>query len=444
MRKWITVVLASLFCISAFAGCGKAKPHKFEPTEYKYDVLGLEEISVGLWVTPPKGKITDDNYKVMSEMGINFVNGFGYNESTDDEISSVLDYCEKYKMKFMLNQLTMEKNIKSYESSDKKETLISDAMNALKPYASHPAYAGQLFIDEPGVPMFNSIKPFVSEYKKLYPSKQSYINLFPTYATGGIGASSYEEYIDSWLELMQPEFLSYDSYPLVDYDPASTGYYAELSDYYYNLDLLRNKTREKGIPLWSFISAGTIKNIQGEPNRRVPSREDLRWTVFSNLAFGVKGIQYFCYWTPTQDNFGDMIIGRNGQPTERYGFAKEVNEEFGIYGKYLLNSNADGVILNDERRGGYEIYSSSLNSFGRITEVSGNLALIGCFTDQTDGTKSVLITPTTPRDSTTVTLSISGKTAMEAYINGKKTSLAPEAGKVTLTVVAGDAVYIRL
>lgn len=267
-----------------------------------YDVLGMGKIPVGMWVTPPDGYRTEDAFRLISESGINVVNGFGYSEDTDEEVKTVLDCCQKYGLKYLYSSLSIEESIKSYKENPEAE-LISSAMEQIDKFAGHPAYAGQLFIDEPSVSYFDTLKEYITEYKKRHSDKLCYVNMLPYYALAGTGSSRYEDYVDTWIDKTSPAFYSYDSYPLIDYDPTQEGYRAEMEDFYYNLDLLRAKTLENGIPLWTFVATLGYQHAS-EPNRREPTREELRWQVFSNLAFGAKGLQYFCYWTPSQDSYG--------------------------------------------------------------------------------------------------------------------------------------------
>lgn len=411
-----------------------------------YDVMGTGEIPVGMWVTPPDGYQTEDAFRVIAESGINMVNGFGYNENTDEEVQAVLDACQANGLKYLYSSLEIEENIRAYNTS-KDASLIENTMTQIGKFASHPAYAGQLFIDEPGASYFDTLSDFFDAYRAKYPEKLAYVNMLPTYALAATGCPRYEDYFDIWNEKIDPAFYSYDSYPLIDYDPAMVGYQAELSDFFYNLDLLRVKTLEQGIPMWSFIATLGYTTAVGssEPNRRSPSREDLRWQVFCNLAFGSKGLQYFCYWTPGQDTFQNAMVDRAGNPTDTYYHVQEVNAEFEKYGSVLLNADAVGVMMNDYRRDGFDIYSTALTKFGGIQSVEGNRYVIGCFSDKDTGKKSVLISPTTPRDDIEITLNMH-KSVQEvtAYIKGEMQTLKVENNKLDLSIAKGDAVFVQL
>ncbi len=293
--------------------------------------------------------------------------------------------------------------------------------------------------------MFNALNDVIQEYNKNYPGKQWHINMFPSYGEGGAGAP-YEQYVDDWMELVNPNYYSYDSYPLLEVNEDNPFARYESEDYYYNLDILRTKTAERRIPLWSFIQTLAIGDSKGNYHKRVPSREDIRWQVFTNLAFGVKGLQYFCYWTPNSgsETFSPAMIAPDGSKTEHYDQVKEVNEEVLKIGKSLLLSDSEGVILHTastEKR--FRLYKDSLTSFDCIESVSGDDVLIGCFFNRYTGEKSVMITPTTPRDDISITLNMKkGTKKVTAYSGLSKKELAVENGALTLNIAKGDSLYI--
>lgn len=446
MKKIISLALAAMTAFS-FCACNVTEQLKDEPlgTNAVYDVMGLGEIPVGMWVTPPTDKDLMVEYKKMADVGINMVNGFGWNESTPEEYQAVMDACEANGLIYLLSSLELEEVMKEYANT-KDPALIEEAMTYIEQYASHPAYAGQLFIDEPSVRYFDALGDLIDEYRLRFPGEVPYVNMLPYYAMGGTGAATYEEYYDFWVDRVKPDFYSYDSYPLVNYDPTMVGYEAEMKDFYYNLDLIRDRTLKDGIPMWTFICTHGYDKAAGssEPNRREPSREDMRWQVFSNLAFGAKALQYYMYWT-TSSSIDDAIVDKAGNPTETYYHVQEVNREFKNYGSILLNADAVGVMIEDYRRGGFDIYTTPLKKFGAIQSVEGNRYVIGCFSDKDTGKKSVLITPTTPRDDIEVTLNMhkSVKT-VRAFINNEWKTLKVKNNKLKLNIKKGDAVFIQL
>lgn len=436
-------MLCTLMLFAA-AACGDREQNPV-PGENPYDLLGIGNIHIGMWVTPPKEFRTQEAYDTMAESGINFVNGFEYFESDEGGIRQALTFAEKSGLKFLVADRTVTNAIEEYHVT-KNPQLIESAMNAIESYYDYPAYAGQLLIDEPGRSKFDTVKAFIDGYQANYPGKQWHVNMFPSYAEGGAGVP-YEQYVNDWLELVSPNYYSYDSYPLLVPDENNPFTRYEIEDYYYNLDLLRAKTAERRIPLWSFIQTLGISGTPGVPDKRVPSREDIRWQVFTNLAFGVKGLQYFCYWTPGSgsETFTDALIDQQGNRTERYGYVKEVNGEILAFGEQLLQCDSKGVILNAENPGAarYRLYGESLQSFGEVESVSGDDALIGCFYNPYTRKNSLLIVPTTPREQISVSLRLkSGVGTATVWQGGSSSEMSASDGVLNLNIQAGDSVYL--
>ena len=409
-----------------------------------YDLLGLDNIHIGMWVTPPAEHRSQEAYDTLAESGINFVNGFEYFESDEFAIREALGYAENSGLKFLVADKRVSTAINDYQTT-KDAKLIEDAMLAIESYYDSPAYAGQLLIDEPDYNKFDTVNAFIEAYKLNYPGKQWHVNMFPSYAESGAGVP-YLQYVEEWMDRVKPNYYSFDSYPLLVPDETNPFTRYEIEDYYYNLDLLRVKTAERKIPLWSFIQTLGISGTPGVPDKRIPSREDIRWQVFTNLAFGVKGLQYFCYWTPGggSESFTDALIAQDGTKTERYDYVKEINNEILGFGKQLIRCDSEGMILhtNQPSAARYKLYEESLARYGILIGVEGDDVLIGCFKDPYTLKESILLVPVTPRDEANVSLKIKSDSEITVYQNGEKRSQKVKDGKFDLQIQKGDAAYI--
>src|SRR5205823_3204957 len=98
--------------------------------------------------------------------------------------------------------------------------------------------------------------------------------------------------------------LSYDSYPL----------YLDGSDdpnYFSGWQIMRAIGLGSGLPTWLYIQSMSYNG------HRFPTAAELAWQINVSLAYGCKGIQYFCYWQPpdTQETFGPALIDRTGKRT---------------------------------------------------------------------------------------------------------------------------------
>lgn len=436
-------------CALALGGCQKEGAEEYSSvaevvgSNAAYDLLGTGSIPIGMWVTPPDAYRNDDAFARMAECGITMVNGFSYYENTEDEVKAVLDACQKHNMKYLFASLQLESDINSYLASP-EQSFVDDAMSLIAKFASHPAFAGTIFIDEPSGSYFDTLGVFFSAYRTRFPGKIAYVNNLPIYGLGGTGYSRYADYADAWIKKSKTALYSYDFYPLYADDGTEEGYEYEDSRFYYNLDLLRAKTLASGIPLWSFAATLSYTHPT-EKARRSPSREDLRWNVFSDLAFGSKCIQYFTYFTPSQDTYGEGLVTRAGEKTPRFDYAKELNAEIKSYGSLLLNSDAVGVMMSDYRRNAQTLFAAPRTSFGPIRSVEGEHYLVGCFQDKDKGDKYALLTATNPREELNVTLHLyQNVNALTSIgITGEKT-LPVSKGDLEVKLAKGDALFLKL
>ena len=439
--KNVNVVLSyviSLSLVLLLSNCKKGGDEKVEPDppdlEGTYDILGLGQLPIGLWVTPPAAYQNSEEYRKIKESGLNFVNGFHYFENSYSSIQKVLDYCQEHGLKYFANKAVVHEDIVKY-SKNVDAALLSKFIEGVKPYAAHPAFAGELLMDEPGKPLFNAVAAFSKAFEKAFPDKVAHVNLFPSYATGGIQAPNYEDYINSWMVTQSPRHISYDSYPLLTNGTI-------IDDYYYNLDLIRAKSRFRKIPFWTFVQTLSIAGTPGVPNKREPSEADIRWQVWSHLAFGAKGIQYFCYWSPGSgsEQFGEALIGLDGEKTVRYDYVKKLNSDINAIGKILLECDAEGVIQTGTAN--YRMYAP-LYEFADIESVTGGNSIVGCFKSP-EGKAKVLITTLTPDQASQVIVNVKpGVKTVKVWKNEKFEQQTVLDNKLSFQIPAGEAVLVE-
>ena len=135
-----------------------------------------------------------------------------------------------------------------------------------------------------------------------------YINLYPNWAWGSI--DSYEYKLVSYVSSVPVKFLSFDQYPIIQQKGEIS-----LREYWYkNLEDIRRVSRAKNMPFWAF--ALSLSHQLGDILYPVPTLGHIRLQMFSNLAYGAQGFQYFTYWGIFHD-----------EPTEVYDIVKTVNKE---------------------------------------------------------------------------------------------------------------------
>jgi hypothetical protein len=145
---------------------------------------------------------------------------------------------------------------------------------------------------------------------------------------------SYDDYVYRWVRA-EPEYIGFDTYPF-----RVNGLFEA---YYYNLETIRRQSKESELDFWSFLQSIGFGD-QNEPlSARVPNEDDLRYNIFTNLAYGAKGLMYFTYKTPPYPYFIDGIIRPDGTKYQSYEWARKLNEQLLYLGPTLTRLTSQEV-----------------------------------------------------------------------------------------------------
>ena len=223
----------------------------------------------------------------------------------------------------------------------------------------HPALEAYYLTDEPGAGAFAALGRLVAYLRERDPAHFAYINLFPTYANeqqlgvsanaadrarvgypqnfAGVGTDDgtvlrYREHLKRFVETVKPELISYDHYHFLK--PDKDGRKVDGGQYFLNLALIRMAAMEAGKPFLNIIQANTI-----EKSWRLPNAEEMRFLVFTTMAYGGRGISYFTYWGPT--NYGGLY--QDGRPSPKLEAVVTLNREMARFGPALMQLESTGV-----------------------------------------------------------------------------------------------------
>jgi hypothetical protein len=208
---------------------------------------------------------------------------------------------------------------------------------------NHPALAGWYIGDEPGRQKFPVYTQTIADLQEIYYKAARmlndehfcYTNLLPNYAgPKALGTPTYREHVRTFLEEVPVPFLSFDHYPI---RLNAAGNRVISGEWYENLEEIADEAKRAGKPFWAFaLSAAHV-------NYPVPTLADLRLQVYSNLAYGAQGIQYFTYWHPGYHPYVSAPVDVEGKKTEVYDRVKEMNEEIKNLSKVFLGAEMISV-----------------------------------------------------------------------------------------------------
>jgi hypothetical protein len=309
---------------------------------------------ISFWVDPPADDRMAERYKEIADADFTVVLG---GAAEPEIIKRQLDLCRKYDLK----------------------ALVPFAVDYLP---EDPECWGYLLRDEPSASDFPALRKQVDDVRKARPRKLALINLFPNYCDlPRLGTSSYEEYVAKYMDEVRPDVLCMDHYPLFKPDADGRQAYCD------NLEVMRKYSLANNVPFWNFF------NTMPYGPHTDPTEAQLRWQVYTSLAYGAKGVLYFCYYTPLSDEFpkGGAILTRDGRLTRHYDEAKRINAGLKNLGKMLINATSTGVRrVGPQDDAAAVLAGTPLQNISRADVDPPNDYLVGTF-KLSDGRTAVLL-----------------------------------------------------
>jgi hypothetical protein len=228
--------------------------------------------------------------------------------------------------------------------------LKTDPQAAAARLKTHPALAGYFLTDEPAAGSFAELARWVRQMKAADGEHESYINLFPNYATPAqLGTATYQKYLDDFVQTVPVAYLSFDHYPVIQSPGAPASLRAQ---WYENLEQASAVARKAHLPLWAFALSTRHFDYPAS------TLAHLRVEVFSDLAYGAQTIEYFTYSQAAGNSppFFDAPLGLDGKRTVVYDRVKQMNQEIrglsGVFGgSHVLAVGHTGQPLPQGTRG---------------------------------------------------------------------------------------------
>ena len=262
-----------------------SKPHVYtNPTGDEFPILA--------WFSLLGDQVTKERYEEMAEAGFNIsFSHFG----SDEQIEQALEASIGTGVKILVNC----------------------GAESVKRFCHHPQTVGYFLRDEPTGADFPALAKLAEDIRKVDDTKLLYLNLFPNYVSPEhLGAESYAAHVAQFIKEIKLGMVSFDHYPVIFDGVRRDNFYANLED-------VAAESKKAGVPFWAF-SLSTAHDPYPVANRAA-----MRLQIFTNLAYGAQGIQYFTYTSPGTEtwNFHNAPIDANSQRTEVWDRVAEINHE---------------------------------------------------------------------------------------------------------------------
>ena len=258
-----------------------------------------------------------------------------------------------------------------------KKKRIGELVGMVK---DHPGLYGYQIRDEPFAPLLPTLAQVVRFIRDLDPYHLVYVNHNPPIE--GWGLPTAEAFLTRWIELAQPQFLSYDHYPMTvataeqirrlegePYIFPEEKLYVK-PDYFACLELYRRFSLAYNIPFWAFTNA--VRHAHYPK----PTEGQLRFQLMNDLVYGARGVQYFTY---AHDY---CMVMPDGSTTDTWQLAKRINHDIKILAGELVKLRNVGVFRTGKLWSGTQhLHRSHLPP---LVECEGDPVTIGFFMDAED------------------------------------------------------------
>jgi hypothetical protein len=305
----------------------------------------------------------------------------------EEEVNQeILKLCEKYNLFCNISDDRIKKALRN--EPDWQQGL-EDMVKAYRGYSSLFSFHIK---DEPGtreeIDQIARIKNYLAQ---LCPETESYVNLLP-----GNGAK-YEADVEYFIEQVRPAIISYDRYyfckrklepqPLLSSDEFISerlftqidGVYEKFDagGYFENMEIIHRQSLKHNIP-WM-----TTVLLTQHAHYRELTEGELRYEVFTALAYGATRMSYYTYWTYHTVNFlyTNGMIERDGSRTRYYYIVQNINRELKTVGPYIKKSRSSGVYHIGQETDNVVYWPENGAEF--IKSIYASRLIAGFFDDQT-------------------------------------------------------------
>ncbi len=463
MKRKLSLVLASLMAVTAcaFTAC-KDKLGEIVVPEYESDKI----VDFVAYAAPTKANwngsasnaecITDEQYKLLADAGFTraqaLYDGLRVGGGTIEQLSETaqtdalraLACAEKVGIKYYVRDWTFYGFVNSVKEED-YESVINKMFDENNEYVKSSAYAGNFLHDEPNVQQMEKMSKVYDLYKAKVPSGEAFINLLPDYASAEALdttlQSSYEDYIDRYLELFAKKtgYISYDYYPL---NKSQFSGSRIKETYLQNYELVATKAKE-----WDIEPRIYIQNVSDYTGiRDIIGIQDLRFQIYTGMAFGFSSFTYYTYFSTSSNG---SLIAKDGTPTYRYYAALNVNNEVHAWEKVYRNFTWQGVMtkLGDEmlENVGFNLLKNPIMTHERINSVSVTEdTVIGVLKDGEGRDGFMFVNYSDPYFDKTdkVTVKFNNARAALMYRRGQKMVVPLNKGEYTFKLTPGEGRFI--
>lgn len=309
-------------------------------------------------------------------------------------------------------------------------------------FVDHPAFAGYCVWDEPSSGDFERLAEKKTKWNSVMEDKMFFVNVFPGWAGTALGGS-FDSYISNYMQIVQPEVLCFDHYPLMKdaYDNTVVR-----DTFFSDMDICSHYAKESGVDFWfTLLASGHMDYVN-------PTEEEFRWQMAVGQAYGARGLVHYVYASHDPD-YTCPINWRTQAPTELYENMAAANSEVAAWDHIYMNYDWQGTANIGGTNNAYTSicfqlcqYAVSPTKNTGITAITSDEDLLcGIFQDK-DGNKAYMLTnATNPAEEKDATVTLTLKKDYKGVLvidRGAQTTKLLDNQKITIEIESSEGVFI--
>lgn len=319
--------------------------------------------------------------------------------------------------------------------------------------AGHPSFVGVNGLDEPLYEELDGIEREYDAFHARFPDKAFYVNMvnrgvpheFVSKQEGITHADLMSRYAQLVGRMQGNRTVSMTVYPLM-HDESGRSFLNE--NHLLSLRDLAECAQKCAAEMYFFVQTMPFRTTH-----RKPEEADIRFQVACGLAFGARGVQYFCYRTPdpnwefSQTQYA-MILA-DGTRTDIYDSVARVNRELRAMAEdylrltYCSTYGLRGRFARHTPKAFDRFFEDRGLPAGMTSFRSTQDTLAGEFSDG-DAAAYYLVNYTDPaeRQDSYLEFSLENCDSCSVQIRGKKSRIRPVQGKFCLLLKPGEGALV--
>lgn len=386
---------------------------------------------ISYWCGPPRSETTVERYREIRDCGFNVafpaIDQLWTPPSPESDAHNqrYLEACREAGLAALVWDGGIPKGDGWPRPTDAEIPAIHRALDDLiAKYAGHPACLGYVLADEMGVGQHPRLAVVTKYLRQRDPRHLPYYNLLPNYAFKT--NAEYEAMVKDYVDTVDPALFSWDHYRQMFGD-------GDESFYWHNLEIVRRACLARRVPYNQIIVC--LKHM----GYRECSAADLRWQVYTSLAYGSRGIQYFTYWYVKELAWAEApaLITKGGTRDVKWDHVRTINTRIARLGPTLARLTSTGAFCTAPVPPG----GRRLRGGGAVRQAEGGPLLIGGFQDP-EGREYVMVVNRSLGAAVTARLSFDPRISAAAEISqetGAPLAAVPtRSGPLAVPLEAGE------